>query len=250
MAQVHAHQEATTVPEATAVISRGSTAACAGANVDAPTTCANRDEQCGLCGDARAHQRPAVTVVNSTGAPVALRIISRDTPGAFSTQTKQSPAGSNMPSSVITRLAQPSAVAGSVSARTSLGVPSFDDVGLQHHHPPRARRQIHRAAHAGGHLAGHRPVGQVAVGGDLEAAQDRQVDVAAADHRERQRRVEHAAARQHGHRLLAGVDQPAGRPRPRTGRGPCRAGRSPSAASRCRRAGCGWRPRSACRCPG
>ena len=66
--------------------------------------------------------------------------------------------------------------------------------------------------------------------GHLHGAQDRQVDVAAADHRERQRRVEDLAAGQHRDGLLAGVDEAAASPRPRSGTGPCRAGRSPSAA--------------------
>ena len=47
-----------------------------------------------------------------------------------------------------------------------------------------ARDQIHRAAHALHHLAGDHPVGEVAVLGDLHGAEDRQVDVAAADHGE------------------------------------------------------------------
>ena len=45
------------------------------------------------------------------------------------------------------------------------------------------------------------------VDGDLHPAEDGGVDVAAADHREAQRRVEERGARQHGDGLLAGVDE-------------------------------------------
>ncbi len=43
--------------------------------------------------------------------------------------------------------------------------------------------------------------------GDLHRAEHREIDVAAADHAERERRVEKRRAGQHRHRLLAGIDQ-------------------------------------------
>jgi hypothetical protein len=47
-----------------------------------------------------------------------------------------------------------------------------------------ARHQVHGAAHALHHLARDHPVGEIAVLGHLHGAQDRQVDMAAADHAE------------------------------------------------------------------
>ena len=55
--------------------------------------------------------------------------------------------------------------------------------------------------------AGHHPVGQVAVAGDLHTAEDGDVDMAAADHREAGGRVEVRRAGEHRDRLLARVDQ-------------------------------------------
>jgi Zn-finger nucleic acid-binding protein len=76
---------------------------------------------------------------------------------------------------------------GSEHCLTSLGVPlggvlHGDDDALH------ARDEVHRAAHALDHLAGDHPVGEVALLGDLHRAQDAQVDVPAADHREARRR--------------------------------------------------------------
>ena len=71
----------------------------------------------------------------------------------------------------------------------------------------RARDQIHRAAHPLHHLAGDHPVGEVAVLGHLHGAEDRQVDVAAADHRETVCGGKIARGRQLGDGLLAGVDE-------------------------------------------
>jgi hypothetical protein len=74
-------------------------------------------------------------------------------------------------------------------------------------HTPRARHQIHRAAHALDHLAGDHPVGQRAFLIHFHRAQDAQVDVAATDHGERVGGGEERRARQSGDRLLAGVDE-------------------------------------------
>src|SRR6185369_17728285 len=53
----------------------------------------------------------------------------------------------------------------------------------------------------------HHPVGEVAVFGDFQAAENGKVDMAAADHREGVGAGEEAAARQAGDGLLAGVDK-------------------------------------------
>src|SRR5690606_2533554 len=73
--------------------------------------------------------------------------------------------------------------------------------------PADAVHEVHRPAHPLDHFTGDGPVGQVAAGGDLHGAEDGDVDVAAADHAERQRGVEVRGAGQRGHRLLARVDQ-------------------------------------------
>ena len=71
-----------------------------------------------------------------------------------------------------------------------------------------ANRQVHGAAHGryGVFLAGV-PVGQVAGGTHLKSAQHTDVQVAAAHHGKAVGVVKVSAACQHGHRLLAGVDQ-------------------------------------------
>jgi hypothetical protein len=70
-----------------------------------------------------------------------------------------------------------------------------------------AGHEVHGAAHALHHLAGDHPVGEVAILRDLHRAEDRQIDVAAADHRERVGGGEIARRRQLGDRLLAGIDE-------------------------------------------
>src|SRR3546814_20127092 len=67
--------------------------------------------------------------------------------------------------------------------------------------------QVHRAAHALDHLAGHHPVGEITGLGDLHAAQPGEVDMAAADHREALLRHEIGGLRPLADLLLAGVDQ-------------------------------------------
>ena len=57
------------------------------------------------------------------------------------------------------------------------------------------------------HFPGHHPVGEVTGGGDLHRAEDGDVDVAAADHRETGGGVEERRPGQHRHGLFAGVDQ-------------------------------------------
>src|ERR1051325_3118719 len=70
-----------------------------------------------------------------------------------------------------------------------------------------ARDQVHGAAHALHHLAGDHPVCEVAVLGHLHGAEQRDVDVAAADHREAVGRGEEARGWKLGDGLLAGVDE-------------------------------------------
>ena len=67
--------------------------------------------------------------------------------------------------------------------------------------------EIHRAAHALHHLAGDRPIGDVAIRRHFHGAENGQVDMAAADHREGIGRGEEARAWQDRDRLLAGIDQ-------------------------------------------
>src|SRR5580698_556085 len=70
-----------------------------------------------------------------------------------------------------------------------------------------AADQVHGAAHALDQLAGDHPVGHIAVLSHLHGAHDGEVDMAAADHAERIRRVEIARGRQLGDGLLAGIDE-------------------------------------------
>src|SRR4051794_7981727 len=85
--------------------------------------------------------------------------------------------------------------------------PVTSDVLHHHDDPAGALHQVHGATHAVDHLAGDQPVGEVAAGVDLHGAEDRDVEVTAADHPERQRGVEEAGTGQDRDRLLARVDQ-------------------------------------------
>jgi hypothetical protein len=76
-----------------------------------------------------------------------------------------------------------------------------------HDHATAAGDEIHRAAHAFDHLAGDGPVREVAVLRDLHRAEHADVDVTAADHRERRRRVEERRPFDRRDGLLAGVDE-------------------------------------------
>ena len=66
-----------------------------------------------------------------------------------------------------------------------LGRPVAGGVFHQHDDPPHARNQVHRAAGSLDHFSGHHPVREIAVLRDFERPKDRQIDVAAAYHRER-----------------------------------------------------------------
>ena len=67
--------------------------------------------------------------------------------------------------------------------------------------------QVHGATHALDHLARDHPVGQVAVLIDLQRAEHREIDVPAADHRERVGAVEIGAAGELRDGFLARVDE-------------------------------------------
>ena len=81
------------------------------------------------------------------------------------------------------------------------------DVLHEHDDLLRAVDEVHRATHPLDHLPGDHPVGDVAGRGDLHRAEDRGVDLPAADHPERRGRVEVRRAPAHGDGLLAGVDE-------------------------------------------
>ncbi len=97
--------------------------------------------------------------------------------------------------SVTTRSTALSDVSGKLHFLTILDFPlaaccmaTIDALGAGH--------QIHRPAHARDHLARDRPVGELALRIDLEPAQHRHVDMAAADQAERHRAVEDSMRRE------------------------------------------------------
>lgn len=63
---------------------------------------------------------------------------------------------------------------------------------------PRSGHQVHRTAHAGHHLAGHHPVGQVTAFIDLQPAKHGHIQMTAADQPKGMRTVDRGGAR-HGH---------------------------------------------------
>src|SRR5262249_6031496 len=63
------------------------------------------------------------------------------------------------------------------------------------------------AAHAFDHFARNHPVSEIAVLGDLHCAEDREIDVPAADHGEAVGGREITAGRDLRYRLLAGIDE-------------------------------------------
>ena len=90
----------------------------------------------------------------------------------------------------MTRSTTPLPVRGSVQCVQQLRLAVLGGVVHQHDDALDAGDEVHRAAHALDQLAGDHPVGEVAVLGDLHRAEDREVDVAAADHGEASRREE------------------------------------------------------------
>ena len=163
-----------------------------------------------------------------TGAAVACTTSSTVTPGASSTSSKESAATSSTARSVMTRWTTRRPVSGQGAGVDEFGIAGAGAVFHQHDHPARATDQVHRAAHAFDHGAGDHPVREVAVPRDLHAAQDRDVDMTAADHRETGRGIEVRRSRDDRDRLLA-----------RRRSGP---GRRPRRTERARRRGCRSRP--------
>ena len=71
-----------------------------------------------------------------------------------------------------------------------------------------ARDQIHGAANGGNCVVGAGgPIGQVAVGGNLQRAQYGKIKMAAANHGETCGLIKERGARHHAHAALAGVDE-------------------------------------------
>ncbi len=116
-------------------------------------------------------------------------------PGAVSRSTSPSGSTSITARSVTTRWMHSRPVSGSAALLHDLVAAAAGDVLHHHDHALRAVDEVHRAAHALDHLPGDHPVGEVAAGADLHRAEHGDVDVPAADHRERQGRVEERRAR-------------------------------------------------------
>ncbi len=105
------------------------------------------------------------------------------------------------------RLTTPVPVRGREHFVQDLGLAVLRRVLHQRHHAPHPGNQVHRAAHTLDHLSGDHPIGQVPAQGNLHRAQNRQIDMPAADHRKRVRARKEACARKRRHRLLPRVDQ-------------------------------------------
>ena len=106
-------------------------------------------------------QRPA-SAVDSVGSVTAW-IDSNVSPGDASTSTSPAGVTSITARSVMIRCTHRRPVSGSVHCVQDLGRAVLGAVLHDHHHPPRAGHQVHRAAHALHHLARHHPVGEVAL---------------------------------------------------------------------------------------
>ena len=152
------------------------------------------------------HRRPTRADVSSGGS-VAATTSSTVTPGASSTSLSPSGVTSMTARSVMMRSTTPLPVSGSEHSFTIFGEPSLATCSMSTMRAAGAVHEVHRAAGALDHLAGDHPVGEVARGRDLHGAEDRGVDLAAADHAEARRRVEVRGTRQHRDGLLAGVDE-------------------------------------------
>src|SRR5260221_3708009 len=88
-----------------------------------------------------------------------------------------------------------------------LGRSVLRDMLHQHHDPLYPRYQVHRAPGPLYHLPRHHPVGEIAVLRHLQAAEDGEVHMAAADHREGVGAREEARSRNCGDGLFAGIDE-------------------------------------------
>ena len=138
---------------------------------------------------------------------VAARTSSTLTPGAVSRRTRPSGSTSMTARSVMIRWMQRSPVSGSEHSRTILWPPPLATCSIitmvrlapwtRSIAPPMPLTI----------LPGIIQLARSPLSRDLHRAEDRDVDVAAADHRERRRRVEVRRPRQDRHGLLAGVDE-------------------------------------------
>ena len=111
-----------------------------------------------------------------------------------------------------------------------------------------AGHKVHGAAHAGNHLARDHPVREASALIDLQAAQDRQVEMTAADQTEGHRAVEGGGAGQGRDRLPAGIGEPRKRHARLRAPARCRSGRSRTGRRRGSLAARSSRPASGCRC--
>src|SRR5260370_40727600 len=93
------------------------------------------------------------------------------------------------------------------AALEDFGGPVFRGVLHQDDYALHSGYQVHGATRSFHHLAGHHPVGEVAVLRHLQPAKDGEVDVAAAHHGEGVGAGEEARTRDRGHGLLARVDK-------------------------------------------
>ena len=88
------------------------------------------------------------------------------------------------------------------------GLAFLGHVRCHYKHALHASDQIHGAAHGGNCVVGAGgPIGQVAVGGNLQRAQHGKIKMAAANHGETCGLIKERGARHHGHAALAGVDK-------------------------------------------
>src|SRR5439155_23309877 len=94
-----------------------------------------------------------------------------------------------------------------VARGDQLGLSRRGDVVGEYDDAAGATDQIHRAAHAFDHRAGHHPVGQITSHANLHSAKHSDVDVAAADHGEAGHGVEVRGSPHHRDGLFSRVDQ-------------------------------------------
>src|ERR1051325_10163447 len=94
-----------------------------------------------------------------------------------------------------------------LAALEDLLLPLLRDVLHRHDEALGRGHEIHRPAHPLHHRPRHHPIGNVALGRDLHGPENRDVDLAAADHSEGVGAGEIRRARNDRHGLLAGVDE-------------------------------------------
>ncbi len=129
------------------------------------------------------------------------------TPGAVSTSTRPASVTSITAMSVMIRWTQCRPVRGRVHSSTNLRVTLLGDVLHHDDDALGAVDQVHRAAHPLDHRAGHHPVRDVTLRRDLHGSENRDVDLAAANHSEGGRGVEVRRTGNSRDGFLAGVDE-------------------------------------------